>query len=330
MHRGLCGCCLAGWRNNGLLHQAADPPRPPSVSIARERRACLYLSISIASGIFLGAFLTGHPYLYLKEDVTHVIFAYHNTWPQRVLVDELQPFGGEQLIVIVVCALLLWRYMRGAWDRKCVDNPVFILSAVCWILGFCAGRFWFDWGMPALMVWMALEFQDAFKGALGTFSWNRVRLTAVVAITLFFALTNDSGGRWTRAFAVDYLSQDDPEQKEWLPSAGGIIYSDDMGVFYETFFRNPKAPWRYILGFEPGIMPPEDLSILRHIQMHGTKHGADELFRPWVEKMRPQDRLVIRRPVSQPPNISGLEWAYVVTNTWVGRLPRVSVNKRSN
>ncbi|MFO7817722.1 MAG: hypothetical protein R6V39_08605, partial [Desulfovibrionales bacterium] len=44
-------------------------------------------------------------------------------------------------------------------------------------------------------------------------------------------------------------------------------------------------------------------------------------YLPWVEKMRPQDRLVIRRGAGSPPDIPELEWNYTVTNTWCGRLP---------
>jgi len=36
-----------------------------------------------------------------------------------------------------------------------------------------------------------------------------------------------------------------------------------MQVFYFTFFRNPTAQCRYVLGFEPGLMRPDDLAVLR-------------------------------------------------------------------
>ncbi len=298
--------------------------------LAREWRAGLHLSIATICGIILGAFFTGHPCLFLKDAVIHMMGVFGNNIPNKVLVAELQPFGGEVLMVMVVCGLLVWRYIRGRWNAGCVYNPIFILSVCGWVLGFYVGRFWTDWGLVALMAWITLEFQDFFKGAVEIFSWRRIWITAAVAITLFLALTNDSAGRWTYSCDTEYLSQDDPKQASWLPEPGGIIYSDDMTIFFQTFFRNPKAPWRYILGFEAGLMPPEDLAVLRNIQLYGSNVGGDALFKPWVAKMRPQDRLILKRPASQPPGISGLKWEYVGTNIWIGRLPKTSDNKRSH
>jgi hypothetical protein len=38
-------------------------------------------------------------------------------------------------------------------------DPVFWLVCLCWILGFSAGRFWFNWGCPALMVLVICDLQ---------------------------------------------------------------------------------------------------------------------------------------------------------------------------
>ena len=115
---------------------------------------------------------------------------------------------------------------------------------------------------------------------------------------------------------MDYISSEDPKQAEWLPDSGGIIYSDDMGIFYQAFYKNPKADWRYILGFESAFMPPEDLKILRDIQKSFTRPKD---FEPWVKKMRPEDRLIIRGGPDSQPKISGLEWHYIALNTWSGK-----------
>jgi hypothetical protein len=65
------------------------------------------------------------------------------------------------------------------------------------------------------------------------------------------------------------------------------------------------------------MMPPEDLAIYRNIQLN---YGAYEAFEPWVKKMRPEDRLVLRR--QSKPLIKELEWDFTVSGTWIGRLPR--------
>ena len=102
---------------------------------------------------------------------------------------------------------------------------------------------------------------------------------------------------------------------ESLPEAGGILYSDEMRVFYELFYRQPKAPWRYQVGYEPGLMPPEDLKVYRQILTARTTQA----FAPWVAKMRPQDRLIIRSVGEQPPAIGGLEWQHLGGEIWSGR-----------
>jgi len=136
---------------------------------------------------------------------------------------------------------------------------------------------------------------------------------------VYLGHTSDIGSRWNNSRLRDYLSLEDPEQTEWLPDPGGILYSAYMDVYYDTFFANPHGPWRYILGHEAGMMPEEDLRIFREIQKYLYD---EEMMKPWVEKMRPQDRLVIKRPRSIPPKLPELEWKYVAFNTWSGRLPR--------
>ncbi len=116
-----------------------------------------------------------------------------------------------------------------------------------------------------------------------------------------------------------YLSLDNTKHAAWLPEPGGIVYSDSMHIFYTTFFQNPHAPWRYILGFEPAIMPQEDLSVYRKIQM---SFRAFKFFGPWVEKMRSVDRLILTYTEDKTPEIPELEWQCVARNTWIGRLPR--------
>ena len=48
-----------------------------------------------------------------------------------------------------------------------------------------------------------------------------------------------------------YLTQDNPDLNGWLPDQGGIFYTADMTLFFQTFFKNPQANWRYSVGFEP-------------------------------------------------------------------------------
>jgi hypothetical protein len=101
-----------------------------------------------------------------------------------------------------------------------------------------------------------------------------------------------------------------------MPDPGGIVYSSSLDVFFRTFYANPRAEWRYLLGFEPGIMPRADRKILRDIQRSGF---APEAYAPWVKRMKAEDRLILLQ--GWKPGIDELDWYYAGGNTWIGRLP---------
>lgn len=287
-----------------------------SFFFARQWRAALRMAFCVLIGITLGAFFTGEPYVFLEQTLFHGIRAFSEHQLQRMLVFEFKPFAGDGAMVMTVFFLMAWRHIRGKWNREMIDNPVFILGILGWVLGFVSTRFWVDWGMPAILVWIALEFQAALEDSIPYSSRRRLLLTLSVCVVLYAAVTNDAGGRWTNNLAVEYVSADDPELKEWLPAPGGTVYNDQMEVFYETFYSNPHAPWRYVLGFEPTMMPPEDLAIFRNIQWH---HGAYKAFEPWVQKMSPQDRIILKRRTITPPNMPGIEWRAAGKWIWIGR-----------
>jgi hypothetical protein len=97
-----------------------------------------------------------------------------------------------------------------------------------------------------------------------------------------------------------------------------------MQVFYFTFFKNPTASWRYILGFEPALMRPEDLAVMRKVHWN---FGDLRAYEPWLRKMRSEDRLILRASSSHlagQPNIPELEWAFAANDYWIGRLPRTN------
>ncbi|MBN1405785.1 MAG: hypothetical protein JW946_04630, partial [Candidatus Omnitrophica bacterium] len=244
---------------------------------ARKWRAGGLFAAATIIGIAAGATLTGKPLVFLNQTFTHAVYAFSNNALQRMLVTEFQSFIGDNGIVIAVLGALAWRYMRGAWNRDRVENPVFILLVTGWILGFVSRRFWMDWGIPAFSVWLALEFDEHFGKKINFLSWGRVTLALITGLSFYLSLTNDTDSRWTNSLGREYLSLNNPDQAEWLPEKGGIIYSDNMRIFYDTFFTNPRAPWKYILGFEPTQMPPDDLAVFRQIQWN---YGAYEAFKP--------------------------------------------------
>jgi hypothetical protein len=279
------------------------------------------LIVGWLAGAFLGASLTGHPFESLTQALVmaYRAFGMHNT--QRTLVGEFQPSSGDVLGLVIFGGLLILRQLAGLKARPLTSNPAFWLLCLAWVLGFKATRFMEDWGFPSLMVLIACDMQLLLQTRMAVDSFKRLALTGGLAAAVFLAITNDGGSRWTSNLTQQYLTQENPDLNGWLPEKGGILYSADMTIFYQTFYKNPTADWRYIIGFEPALMPDEDFQVYHKIMWN---LGDPKAYEPWVKKMRPQDRLVIRGGRGGVPSSSQLEWEYGVSGIWIGRTPRTN------
>lgn len=286
--------------------------------VAREWRAAVNLAGCTFAGLSLGALLTGEPFLFLKSNFLHAWHDFGGLPVRRMLVPELQSFDGYPLVLVAVVALMFWRWARGEWHDKFLDNPPFVLAVSGYLLGFISSRFWYDWGAPALCVWIALEIQGLLRGRTAPSSWSRVGVAALLSTSLFLVTTNDYGNRYSDNPAGERLSLGRPDQAHWLPAAGGIVYANSMTVFYRTFFENPRAPWRYVLGFEPTMMPEADLEVYRQ---YFLTDGSPLVFRPWIRKMRAEDRLILLHASDAAPQLPELQWFHAASDLWIGRLP---------
>ena len=292
------------------------------------QRASWYLACWLA-GSFLGASLTGHPWQFMGQSLKLLFQAFGTTDLVRQLVTEFWPSTGDYGAVLLVFALLLWRSRTPGWNPQELLHPIFLMSILGWLLGLKVMRFSADWGLPAFLVWLALVFQQQFERYLAFDSPRRLLITLGLAAGAFLATTSDLNSRWTYNLTNQYLTEQDPALAGWLPDLGGIIYSGDMRVFDFTFFKNPAAPWRYVLGFEPGLMRPEDLAVMRRVAWN---FGDVRAYEPWVKKLRSEDRLIIRASTSHithTPDLPQLEWRFAANDYWIGRLPRTTVSPQS-
>lgn len=287
--------------------------------LAGERRLALGLAGAWLGGSVLAAGATGQPVEYLVEAVRTAVRAIQMHPTARTRVSELQPASSGLVLFLVLGGLLILRQLARLETRPFTRQPAFWLAALGWTLGFLNRRFWDDWGLPALMVLAAGDLDRYLRLALESASARRLALAACLAWALFCVVTSDVDSRWTRSLSRQYLDQNDPELAGWLPEPGGIFYAADPAFFYETFFKNPRAEWRYILGFEMTLMPAEDFQVLYRILWN---YGAATGYRPWVEKLRPADRLFVRGDPGSPPPIAGLEWHHTRGGMWSGRRPR--------
>jgi len=290
--------------------------------LAGEFRWGCALAASWMAGVFLGASFTGHPWtsLYQAVEMARRAFALHST--QRTLVSEFQPSSGAVFALVILGGLVILRQLTRLKTRPLTADPVFWLACLGWGLAFQAGRFMEDWGWPALMILATCDLELLLEARFAVDSFKRLALTCGLAAMTFLAITNDGGSRWTWNLTLQFLSpaEHPGELDGWMPEKGGVLYSSDMSVFYQTFYKNPNGDWRYILGYEPALMPDEDFKVYHAIMWN---YGDAKAYQPWVDKMRPADRLVIRGGRGAAPNIPQLEWEYGVSGTWIGRTPRI-------
>lgn len=293
---------------------------PLAFLCAGQWRLAVSLGLCWVAGTLLGALLTGQPFEFLKQAVVLASIISSEQVPSTLLVGEFQASAGEFTALLILGLVYLWRNLRS---EQLLRTPVFWFMAICWVLGLKAGRFWADWGLPAALVWLALQFQEVLRTAWLRRPGRRLTFSAMLVIALFWCTTSDLNGRYTNSLREYFLDGASPELKGWMPGKGGIFYAADMSFFYNTFYKNPGGDWRYMVGFEPAWMPQADLKIYRNIQWNNFAWPA---YQPWVDKMRPEDRLAI---IGGPrPDLPPLEWIQAGGGIWIGRLPELKPRVR--
>jgi hypothetical protein len=270
------------------------------------------------AGVVLGCLLTGHPIEYPTQAVKVLFLTTGKHLTQRTLATEMQPQNGDVNALLILGGLLVLRRLVPLKTPPLLRDPVFWLAAVSWVLEFKVGRFWQDWGWPSLMVLLACDLQELASVKLVYDSLRRLAFACGFALIAYWSITSDVANRWTYNLTEQFLTTDNPDLAGWMPDKDGILYSSDMTIFYQTFFKNPHGDWRYILGFEATLMKPEDFEVYHKVLWN---YGDVKAYEAWLKKMTPADRLVIRGGRSSPPNIPELEWNYGVSGVWIGRLP---------
>jgi hypothetical protein len=281
--------------------------------LARQDRWARSLIIAWIAGTVIGSVLTGHPIGYFVESARMGIDAVIHPVFQRTLVAEFQPTQANFVGLFLIGSLLVFRQLTCGDTLGLFANPAFCLACLGWVLGYKATRFWGDWGIIGLAVVWAAELQRIIVERIPADGLARIGLTAAAAGTLYLLSTNDAGSRWTSNVGISYGAPAAAVDSGWLPAPGGILYAAEMEVFYRTFFGSPEAPWKYVTGFEPAMMPSDDYATYQSIVLN---HGNPLAYAPWVRKLRPQDRIALHWSVVPP--LPNLDWK-LVNGLWYGR-----------
>jgi hypothetical protein len=289
--------------------------------LAQQFRWCFLLAASWIAGTFLGSALTGHPVESILQAIQLALGAVGKHTTQNTLVSELRPSGGDIFTLILLGGLVVLRQLAKLNSPPLLRHPAFWLVALGWVLGCETSRFWEDWGAPALMILIATDLQLFFELRFAADSFQRLALVCALAISCYAVTTNDVNSRWTNHLAWRFLEKGNPDLEGWMPDKGGILYSPDMSIFYQTFFKNPNADWRYALGFESTLMTDDNFNVYHSYLWN---FGDAKTLKPWVDKMRAEDRLVLRGGRANVPDVPQLEWDYPSADLWIGRLPRTN------
>jgi hypothetical protein len=290
---------------------------PAAFLMAGRWRDSLELALCWLIGSFLGACLTGHPLTFLWGQLLHLGHTLGQSAPPTVLVQELQSSQGGGLVGFCLLGVLVFQVVRGK-EKQALKDPLFMLALVGWILGLKIKRFWIDWGYPGAVLWLAFELAPWLVDLGKRAPLRRLALAAATGFAMILILCNADQGRWADPMRSRSFVEKRPDLKAWLPEKGGILYSASMETFFDTYFHHPHAEWRYMVGFEPSMMPEKDLATFYAI-LQDPRNPA--CYKPWVDQMGPKDRLLVE-VAGTPNNLApSLEWQWFDDKMWLGRKP---------
>lgn len=281
-------------------------------------RPALVFTACVAVGIIGGGLLYGNPLDFIVYNAKHLYWTLFRPSEFKSLATEMLPLTGNVQIFLFAATFVVASLSRTG-DPERFRHPAFILALMGWMMSFTVVRFWFDFGLPAFLVWAALELENHLETHMRRDGRARLLLAAFAAGSFALALLMPHRDKWrespiVRAAPVRALAIVAPD---WLPGAGGIVYNPTMKIFYTFFALFPHGPWKYATGTEPGLMPPEDLRVYDAI----NRTGSADAYRPWVAKLRPVDRMVLKLPPDHAIRtiFPELEWRFVPPDYWFGR-----------
>ena len=250
--------------------------------------------------------MTGEPFRFLFQQVNMGIHGTLNDYG-HLLDLELLP-NPACLACLAIPALILFIRKRQLGSiRSSLRNPAFWLFIVATLLSVKGVRFFVDWALPALAVWLYYESQDysndlSFGKAVG--------FIAALGLAVFFLIPD-------RKYPRVFVDIRDPQMQEWLPEKSGVLLSRSMHIFYETLYRFPDIQWRFAPGYEPMIMPPPFINAWAELHKQVSSQTIANAF----SVLSTKDRLLLFKdqiPAKGPPSMTGIEWKEF-GNFWLAR-----------
>ncbi len=279
-------------------------------------RASARFGGAVAIGVFVGALITLHPFEHLWHQAHNLLGVIFKSDSLQNPVGEFHPNPVGVPLVLFFSVHMLMRLFIRNWKGVSLTHPAFLLGLACWVLGLKVARFWYDWGMPSMVFWYALELQKVLEIRVNYTAWRRLVFSLLLCVAFFTALGHNQNNRWSVNTTLDYayLKKSNAYQN-WLPGENGLVYANTMGVFFNFSHLFPQKSWRYVLGLESAHMYPEDVQVYRAYRMNKDLRA----LRPWADKLRPQDRLILFSRSGKPPPLPQLEWQFLPPQCWIGK-----------
>lgn len=289
---------------------------PFALLISGKGAHAIGLTTVILLSTLAGAYLTGDFEGFLRFHYSSTFNIFTENIFNWQLVTE---FHEGQLFNLCIYTMMLILFLLVKTKQLKLNelskDPLFILILLCWLLSIKVARFWVDWGAIALAYWLSLKISilislmNSVKKPVVRYSlFFFIILSTIILLPL--AKWNERDNR--RAHFADFNK---PELVSFIPQKGGIIYNDLMSEFYFQYFENPNAEYKFILGFEPAIMPTEDRKVLRDITYTNYHFSA---YKPWIAKLTTKDRIFTSVDISK--NYQTLDWIKASSKLWIGKL----------
>lgn len=281
---------------------------------SRGWRGALQFAVSLALGLVGAAIMARDSYSVIIYPVEHFILSLAQDPIVRTsLVGEFQPNLGAQAAAYLALFIFIIGRSLVKRDTEKVFEPDLVVACMGWILGLYVTRFWLDWGAPALAVWIARQLASFIEKVPDLKPKFMIAVSSMAVMCL--GMTSDFAGRYSSALKEVVLTMPKEKLQGFMPQDGGVLYTTDMHFFYATYYRLPHQHFRYVIGFEPGMMRAEDLEILRRIQFNDS---IEETYEPWVKRMTEKDRIMIR--AGSEPKSKGIKYEAIYGGYWIGHL----------
>lgn len=274
------------------------------------------LTLLIAVSTLAGAYLTGdfHEFLHFHYLATLNIFS-EKVYNWQLVTEFAEGNIYFTWIFPVVIIAMLLRKTNKLNLNEFSKDPVFILILLSWLLSLKVTRFWFDWGIITLCYWLSAKISiliSEMSSVKKPFIRHFLFLFLIAALIVLIPQANWDERATHKKYLADFSK---PELSVFQPEEDGIIYNDSMSEFYFNYYKYPNAKYRYILGFEPAIMPQDDRLVFRDILYTNYNYSA---YKPWIKKLTSKDRIFAS--VNIADYYKELDWIKASSNLWIGKL----------